>query len=803
MSPAPRDPAGRSPRRGFRRAAATTPPSPTQSAATEPAPVEPAATQSAPVEAPAVEPAAGGPPETAAPAPLAVGGEVLERLSGGGHPDPHAVLGAHLSPGGVTFRVLAPGAEGVVVVVGPPGTPTTRVPLAHEHGGVWTGVWAAPDTTPEQPPDYRVSVYRGGREQVHDDPYRYLPSLGPVDLHLVGEGRHEFLWTVLGANEHRYTGPTGTVTGTSFAVWAPNARGVRLAADFNGWNSVTHPLRSLGSSGVWEVFVPGVGSGTHYKFEVLGADGVWRTKADPLARWSEVSPDTASRVFFSEHRWGDEDWLRTQSERNVYTAPVSIYEVHLGSWRQGLSYAELAVELVAYVQEMGFTHVELLPVAEHPFGGSWGYQVSGYYAPTARFGSPDDFRALVDALHRAGIGVLLDWVPGHFPRDEWALARFDGTPLYEHPDPRRGEQPDWGTYVFDFGRNEVRNFLVANALYWLEEFHIDGLRVDAVASMLYLDYSRGEGQWAPNAYGGRENLEAVAFLQETNATVYRRVPRTVMIAEESTSWPGVTRATDSGGLGFGFKWNMGWMHDTLDYIARDPIHRRWHHDEMTFSAMYAYSENFILPISHDEVVHGKGSLLGKMPGDRWRQFANLRAYLAYMWAHPGKQLLFMGCELGQDAEWSENRSLDWELLDQPEHAGVSTLVRDLNRTYRANPALFTLDHQPPGFSWIDPNDADGNTLSFLRFGSDGSVVASISNFAATPHHDRRIGLPFAGTWTEILNTDAVDYGGSGVGNSGSVLAGAEPWSGFRASATVQLPPLGTVWLRAERDEPPV
>jgi 1,4-alpha-glucan branching enzyme len=729
------------------------------------------------------------------PSPAPVSWEELDRLRGGAHHDPHSILGPHPGPRGVTFRVMAPGAEGVVVLVGTPGTPITRLPLAHEHAGVWVGVF--PTANDAGVPDYRLAVYRGGVESDYDDPYRYLPSLGEMDLYLIGEGRHEQLWTVLGANRREYSGPTGTVTGTSFAVWAPSARGVRVSADFNFWNPVTHPMRSLGSAGVWELFVPEVGNGTHYKLEVLGADGVWRTKSDPMASWAEVAPDTASRVFTSDYTWNDAEWLEGQSHRNIYKSPMSIYEVHLGSWRVGLSYEQLAVELVDYVRDLGFTHVEFLPVSEHPFGGSWGYQVSGYYAPTARFGSPDEFRALVDALHTAGIGVIVDWVPGHFPRDEWSLARFDGTALYEHPDPRRGEQPDWGTYVFNFGRNEVRNFLVANAVYWLEEFHIDGLRVDAVASMLYLDYSREEGQWAPNAYGGRENLEAVAFLQETNATVYRRVPRAIMIAEESTAWPGVTRATDSGGLGFGFKWNMGWMHDTLDYIARDPIHRRWHHNEMTFSAVYAYSENFILPISHDEVVHGKGSLLGKMPGDRWRQFANLRAYLAYMWAHPGKQLLFMGSELGQGTEWSESRSLDWYLMDYPEHAGINSLVRDLNHVYTANPAMYVLDHQPTGFSWIDADDADGNTLSFLRFGDDGSVVACVANFAAMPHHDRRIGLPFAGRWAEILNTDAREYGGSGVGNSGAVVATEEPWLGFRASASIQLPPLGTIWLRYE------
>ncbi len=476
---------------------------------------------------------------------------------------------------------------------------------------------------------------------------------------------------------------------------------------------------------------------------------------------------------------------------------MSVYEVHLGSWRPGLSYRQLADELTDYVTSMGFTHVELLPVAEHPFGGSWGYQVSSYFAPTARFGAPDDFRYLVDRLHQAGIGIFLDWVPAHFPRDDWALARFDGTPLYEHPDPRRGEQPDWGTYVFNFGRTEVRNFLVANALYWLEEFHLDGLRVDAVASMLYLDYSRRDGEWSPNAYGGRENLDAISFLQETNATAYRRAPGVSMIAEESTAWPGVTRPTHLGGLGFGFKWNMGWMHDTLAYLSHDPVFRHYHHNELTFSLIYAFTENFVLPLSHDEVVHGKGSLLGKLPGDDWRRFAGLRGLLAYMWAHPGKQLLFMGSEFGQGAEWSEQRGLDWWVLDDDYHRGVQQLVRDLNTAYSATPALWRQDTSPAGFEWIDANDAGGNTLSFLRFAGDGGMLACIANFSAVPHRNYRVGLPRAGRWREVLNTDAGVYAGSGVGNLGLIEAVDEPCHGKPASATLTVPPLGVLWLVPE------
>jgi 1,4-alpha-glucan branching enzyme len=621
-------------------------------------------------------------------------------------------------------------------------------------------------------------------------------SLGEVDLHLIGEGRHERLWDVLGAHVRT----VGDVAGTSFAVWAPNARGVRVVGDFNHWNGEGHEMRSLGTSGVWELFIPGAGDGTHYKYEVHGADGSWKLRADPMAFRSEAPPGTASVVFTAAYAWDDRDWMTARARGgSAHGRPMSVYEVHLGSWRRGRSYRELADELTAYVVETGFTHVELLPVAEHPYGGSWGYQVTSYFAPTARFGSPDDFRYLVDRLHQAGVGVIVDWVPGHFPRDDWALARFDGSPLYEHADPRRGEQPDWGTYVFNFGRHEVRNFLVANALYWLEEFHVDGLRVDAVASMLYLDYSRPEGQWMPNVYGGRENLEAISFLQEVNATAYRRVPGVVTLAEESTAWPGVTKPTHLGGLGFGLKWNMGWMSDSLGYMSHDPIHRQYHHHQMTFSLMYAYSENYLLPLSHDEVVHGKGSLLRKMPGDRWQQLANLRAFLALTWAHPGKQLLFMGGEFGQESEWAESRELDWWLLEHSDHAGVQRLVADLNRVYRSSPALWSQDAEPAGFEWIDANDAAGNVFSFLRWGSDGSVIACVANFSAMPHEDYRLGLPLAGQWAEIVNTDAGDYGGSGVGNLGGIETEDVAWHGRPASVALRLPPLGTLWLQPITD----
>ena len=722
------------------------------------------------------------------PTPLRVDHNELERVVGGAHHDPHSILGPH--PGatggkGVTIRSLRPWATSVAVCVG-----DERYELEHEFGGVWAGVVAG-----EHVPDYRLEVSYDGPPRRMDDPYRFLPTLGEIDLHLIGEGRHEQLWEVLGAHTRLYDGLAGQVSGTSFAVWAPNAQGVRLVGDFNYWDGRAHPMRGLGSSGVWELFVPDVGDGAHYKFEVLGRDGVWRQKADPMAFATETPPATASVVHTSSYEWGDGEWLERRAKIDPLTSPMSTYEVHLGSWRRGLSYRELADQLVGHVTYLGFTHVEFLPVAEHPFGGSWGYQVSSYFAPSSRYGSPDDLRFLIDRLHQAGIGVIVDWVPAHFPKDAWALARFDGTPLYEHPDPRRGEQPDWGTLVFDFGRSEVRNFLVANALYWLEEYHVDGLRVDAVASMLYLDYSREEGEWLPNQYGGRENLEAVAFLQEVNATAYRRVPGIVTIAEESTAWPGVTRPTHLGGLGFGFKWNMGWMHDSLGYISREPVYRQYHHHQMTFSMMYAYSENYVLPISHDEVVHGKGSLLRKMPGDHWQQLANLRAYLAFMWAHPGKQLMFMGSEFGQESEWAESRSLDWWLTDNPDHRGVQTLVADLNRVYGESPSLWTRDADPTGFQWIDANDASNNVFSFLRHGDDGSALACVANFSAVPHEGYRVGLPYAGRWDEVLNTDAETYSGSGVGNLGAIEAQGTPWHGQPASATLRVPPLGTVWLR--------
>lgn len=717
-------------------------------------------------------------------APVTVDPDLLQEVAAGVYHDPHRVLGAHASRSGVVVRTLRPLADAVVVR-----TPDGRTPALHEQDGIWVAV--LPDT---EVPDYRLEVTYGTETTTVDDPYRFLPTVGDLDLHLIGEGRHEELWRVLGATVHRYPSALGEVEGTGFAVWAPNARAVRVIGDFNMWQGAAHAMRSLGSSGVWELFVPGVGAGTRYKFEIVTQDGARLQKADPLARGTEVPPATASVVVESAHRWADQDWMTARAATDPHTGPMSIYEVHLGSWRKGLSYRDLAEQLTDYVVEMGFTHVELMPVAEHPFGGSWGYQVTSYYAPTSRFGHPDDFRHLVDRLHQAGIGVILDWVPAHFPKDEWALARFDGTPLYEHPDPLRGEQPDWGTYVFDFGRREVRNFLVANATYWLEEFHLDGLRVDAVASMLYLDYSREAGQWRPNAHGGRENLEAIAFLQEANATAYRRNPGIVMVAEESTAFPGVTAPTDVNGLGFGLKWNMGWMNDTLRYLAEEPINRRYHHHEVTFSLVYAFSEKYVLPLSHDEVVHGKGSIMRKMPGDDWQQRAGVRSLLAYQWSHPGKQLLFMGTELCQGTEWAESHSLDWYLLDHPEHRGVQSVVRDLNTFYREHPALWQLDHSPEGFEWIDGNDSDHNVLAYLRRDSEGNKVVVVVNFAGVPHEDYRLALPDGGIWTEALNTDAIEYGGSGVGNLGSVQSRPEPHHGRAFSAVVRVPPLGVLYL---------
>ncbi len=706
--------------------------------------------------------------------------DLLDKVSNGRHHDPHSVLGVHPIDGGWVIRALRPLATSVTAIIG-----KNKVELTHSFNGIFEGALAS-----KALPSYTIHAIYAEGEWLGDDPYHHLPTVGELDLHLIKEGRHEELWKALGANIKG--------DGTAFAVWAPNAQAVRVIGEFNGWNGVTHAMRVMGSSGVWELYIPGVGAGTKYKFEILTKGGDWISKIDPLAKFAETPPNTASVVTESSYKWKDKSWLTARAKRDALKSPMSIYELHVGSWRQGLDYRSLADELIAYVLELGFTHVEFMPIMEHPYAPSWGYQVTGYYAPTSRFGNPDDLRYLIDRLHQAGIGVILDWVPAHFPKDVWALGRFDGEPLYEHADPRRGEHPDWGTYIFDFGRTEVRNFLVANALYWLEEFHIDGLRVDAVASMLYLDYSREGNDWLPNIHGGRENLDAIAFMQEANATAYRRNPGIMMIAEESTSWGGVSAPTDGGGLGYGFKWNMGWMNDSLKYIEKDPMYRSHHHGEITFSMLYAYDEKFILPISHDEVVHGKGSLLAKMPGDRWQQLANVRAYLAFMWSHPGKQLLFMGSEFGQLGEWNQELGLDWWILGQEPHQKLQKLVSELNRLYLENPAMWEQDHEHGGFQWVDGGNAAQNVLTFIRYDSKGNPIACVINFAGNPHFDFKLGLPKKGVWEEILNTDSEIFGGSGVGNLGRVEAAGDGTHGQPFSASVQVPPLGAIWLKPSK-----
>lgn len=630
--------------------------------------------------------------------------------------------------------------------------------------------------------------------------------IGPLDLHLIGEGRHERLWDALGA--HVLGDHTGS-GGVRFAVLAPEAQAVRVVGDWNGWDRSADPLTRVASSGVWETVAPGARPGDRYKFAVLGTDGVTRLKADPLAFAAERPPKSASVVFRSTYEWseGDREWLERRAATDQLNQRMAVYEVHLGSWRRPdghqegansyLGYAELAHQLADHVADLGFTYVELLPPTEHPYDPSWGYQVSSYFAPSARFGDPDGFRAFIDHLHQRSIGVLVDWVPAHFPRDEWSLAHFDGTSLYEPADRRRAEHPDWGTLVFDYERPEVRNFLIASARYWLEELHVDGLRVDAVASMLYLDYSRGAGDWVPNERGGRENLAAIELLQELNTVVHRDYPGALTVAEESTAWDGVTRPVEAGGLGFSQKWNMGWMHDTLSYFREDPLHRRWHHGNLTFGLTYAWSENFVLPLSHDEVVHEKGSLLGKMPGDRWQRFANLRSLYAWMWAHPGKNLLFMGAELAQEREWSHDRELDWWLLDDPAHRGVRDLLRELNRLAAVQPALWALDTQPAGFEWIDADGAQHSVFAFLRREADPPPtrpgVVCAANLTPVPRHGYRIGLPAPGRWVDIVNTDDVRWGGSGVIQPETSTDGT-PWQGQPDSAVLTLGPLAVRWL---------
>jgi 1,4-alpha-glucan branching enzyme len=641
----------------------------------------------------------------------------------------------------------------------------------------------------------------GEQQQIVEDPYRFGPILGDVDTHLIAEGTHRKLWQVLGSHQRTVDG----VEGITFAVWAPNARRVSVVGDFNAWDGRRHPMRKRVECGVWEIFIPGVATGARYKYELEDSQGrLLPLKADPLARYAELRPATASIVYEAAFTWSDARWLEDRARRKLRDAAISIYEVHLGSWRRGehgrfLSYRELADELLPYAVQMGFTHVELLPVTEHPFDGSWGYQPLGMYAPTSRYGTPDDFAYFVDRAHQLNIGVFLDWVPGHFPNDPYGLAFFDGTHLYEHGDPRKGFQPDWNTLIYNHGRREVANFLVASALFWLEEFHVDGLRVDAVASMLYLDYSRREGEWVPNEQGGNENVEAIAFLRNLNETIARTYDDVTMIAEESTSWPKVSHPVSEGGLGFGFKWNMGWMHDTLRYFGYDPVYRRYHQSDLTFGLVYAFSENFVLPLSHDEVVHGKRSLLGKMPGDRWQRFANLRLLFALMFAHPGKKLLFMGGEFAVAAEWNHDAQLEWQLLEDPLHAGVSRLVGDCNRLYRTTPALHELDAEPAGFEWLDFADAAHSVLAFARKGRapEGEIVVAIN---ATPvvRYGYRLGVPASGAYGELLNTDSAHYGGTNVGNEGLVSTQPIPAHGRAQSVALTLPPLAAVVFARER-----
>jgi 1,4-alpha-glucan branching enzyme len=714
----------------------------------------------------------------------------LARLLDGRHHDPFNLLGRHpLGEGWSCVRVLLP--QAASVRLGSQGPAMERI----DPRGLWQ--WEGPDGDLPRHYSLHCTDHHGHAFELID-PYTFEPQLGELDMYLFGEGRHWHIYRVLGAHPHQVDG----IDGVLFAVWAPNAERVSVVGDFNQWDGRRNMMRSRGNSGLWELFIPGLVPGDLYKYELRNRDtGAILLKTDPYGGWFEVRPGTAARVPPpSKHAWNDGAWMQSRGQEGWLNRPMSIYEVHLGSWRRRedggfLDYRTLAHQLVDYLEPLGFTHVELLPITEHPLDDSWGYQTTGYFAPTSRFGTPDDFRYFVDYLHQHGIGVLLDWAPGHFPKDDWALARFDGTPLYEHADPRRGEHRDWGTYIFNYGRNEVRNFLLASAVHWLEEYHIDGLRVDAVASMIYLDYSRDPHDWLPNQYGGRENLEAIEFLRELNRVVHGRFPGAVVIAEESTAWPGVTKPTDVGGLGFTMKWNMGWMHDTLGYMARDPIHRKHHHNDLTFGLLYAFSENFVLPLSHDEVVHGKGSLVGKMAGDEWQRFANLRLLYSMMWTYPGKKLLFMGGEFGQVAEWAFGRELDWWLLQYPLHAGVQRLIGDLNRLYRSLPALHVRDFDWNGFRWIDCNDAEQSVLSYLRQDGEHRVVV-VLNFTPLPREDYGVGVPAPGRYRVLLNSDAALYGGSNIGPS-AAEAEASGWNGLPFSIRLTLPPLGALILTTE------
>ncbi|MBK9131275.1 MAG: 1,4-alpha-glucan branching protein GlgB [Gammaproteobacteria bacterium] len=715
--------------------------------------------------------------------------EDIQRILSARHHDPFSFLGKHRDGDTEVVRAYVPGAVRVSIAEG-------DLPLERLHGTdlfEWRG---RPGTVPDR---YRLTWTSGGAAHTAYDPYCFAPLLSDYDLYLFGEGNHQHAYRFLGAHPHNVAG----IHGTLFAVWAPNAGRVSVVGDFNTWDGRRNPMRSRGGSGIWELFIPGIAPGTLYKFELRHRDsGGIHLKSDPYGQQFELRPYTASIVADAEpYPWQDQGWIERRRGMDWLHAPVTIFEVHLGSWRRGprgtfLSYRELAQSLVPYVLEMGFTHIELLPITEHPFDASWGYQTTGYYAPTSRYGTPEDFRYFVDHCHRHGIGVILDWAPGHFPKDAHGLARFDGSALYEHEDPRRGEHRDWGTLIFNYGRNEVRNFLVSSALYWLEEFHIDGLRVDAVASMLYLDYSREPGDWTPNVHGGNENLEAIDFLRRLNQLTHELHPGTLMLAEESTAWPMVSRPTWLGGLGFSMKWNMGWMNDTLSYMSKDPVYRKYQHDMLTFSQLYAFTENFVLPFSHDEVVHGKQSLLNKMPGDEWQRFANLRLLYVYMYTHPGKKLLFMGCEFGQGREWDDSVELDWYVLDYAYHQGMQKLVRDLNRLYRESEALHQFDFEGRGFDWIDCHDSSQSVLTYLRQGERDALIVAL-NFTPVLRRDYRIGVPHPGVYREILNSDSEFYAGSNQGNGSGLHAEAIPWMGRPYSIAITLPPLAGVVLRPE------
>ncbi len=708
--------------------------------------------------------------------------------------DPFSVFGMHAHGNELQVRVFAPQADAVAVIDAQTDRTLTHLDRIHENG-LFAGTIADRNT----PCPYLLELSAAGRSWRERDAYSFGPTLKDLDRHLLGEGRHRRLYEVLGA----HPAEIDKVAGTRFAVWAPNAQRVSVVGDFNAWDGRRHPMRKNHGIGVWDIFIPGLERGARYQYEILGSGGtLLPVKADPVSFQQEPAPSTCSIVQgLTEHPWSDQSWLSARQARQSLTAPITIYEVHMGSWRRGtdnamLSYDAIADQLIPYVQDLGFTHIELLPISEHPFAGSWGYQPIGLFAPTSRFGPPEAFARFVDRCHEAGLGVIMDWVPAHFPSDSHGLVRFDGTALYEHEDPRLGFHKDWNTLIYNFGRYEIANYLSSNALFWLDRYHVDALRVDAVASMLYLDYSRKPGEWVPNKHGGNENLDAIEFLKETNTHIFGDFPGTTTIAEESTAWPQVSRPVYTGGLGFGYKWNMGWMHDTLDYMSKDPIYRRHHHGQMTFGIHYAFTENFVLPLSHDEVVHGKRSILGRMPGDQWQRFANLRAYYAFMWMHPGKKLLFMGGEFGQEREWNHDHALDWHLLEDPLHRGVQSLIRDLNRLYRDIPALHEADCSADGFEWIDSNDADNSVLAFLRKGSDtNDPMIVICNFTPIVRERYCIGAPRGGAWSEILNSDSSFYGGSNVGNQTHVNAIDNPRHGRPASLELTLPPLATLVLR--------